>query len=423
VISGIEPNDPIPISLVAHHVFCPRRAWLEAIGETVDSHQLAVGIANHHASDDPRASRIRRLRAVDVASVDLGVVGRCDSVELDEAGLATVVEYKSTPVRRRAEITAPIVVQLPLQAHALAESGFTVAGAAVYFTHHQTRVPVNLGPNELDLARQHVSATAALLTGSTAPAALQDDSRCRRCSHIGVCLPDQRALGPIKRQIKVADPDSQVLHLTTPGARACIRAGRVHIDRREEELASIPIERVLALVVHGNIDLSSALTRELLWRKAPIVWCSSAGRVIGWASSADTPNRGPRVRQNAASNNRNLSLARQFVTTKIANQATLLRRHGDAVDTASQLRALQRRAVQATSLTSLFGVEGAAAARYFAQFHTMLSAKVRTDQGLTFSARTRRPAHDPHQRRPQLLLRPAGRRPDPRHRRSSRSFQ
>jgi hypothetical protein len=24
--------DPVPISLVAHHVFCPRRAWLEAMG-------------------------------------------------------------------------------------------------------------------------------------------------------------------------------------------------------------------------------------------------------------------------------------------------------------------------------------------------------------------------------------------------------
>lgn len=26
-------DDPIPISLVANYMFCPRRAWLEAVGE------------------------------------------------------------------------------------------------------------------------------------------------------------------------------------------------------------------------------------------------------------------------------------------------------------------------------------------------------------------------------------------------------
>lgn len=34
--------DPIPISLVAHHIFCPRRAWLEAAGEQTDTHQMAA---------------------------------------------------------------------------------------------------------------------------------------------------------------------------------------------------------------------------------------------------------------------------------------------------------------------------------------------------------------------------------------------
>ena len=70
------------------------------------------------------------------------MIGRCDVVELDAAGAATVVEYKATPVRRKAEVTAPMTVQLALQAQALRESGYDVKGAAVYFTHHQVRVPV-----------------------------------------------------------------------------------------------------------------------------------------------------------------------------------------------------------------------------------------------------------------------------------------
>ncbi len=124
-------HDPLPISLVAHHVFCPRRAWLKAMGEKTDTRQMAVGLAEHHASDDPASSRPGTLRAVEVASQDLGVIGRCDLVQLDDDGAATVVEYKATPVRNRAEVTEPMTVQLALQAQALRESGCTVKGAAV----------------------------------------------------------------------------------------------------------------------------------------------------------------------------------------------------------------------------------------------------------------------------------------------------
>src|ERR1022692_1450542 len=79
-------GEPLPISLVAHHVFCPRRAWLEAMGESTDTYQMAVGAEEHRASDDPASSRTHRLRAAEVASLTLGVIGRCDAVELDDAG-------------------------------------------------------------------------------------------------------------------------------------------------------------------------------------------------------------------------------------------------------------------------------------------------------------------------------------------------
>jgi CRISP-associated protein Cas1 len=388
-------RDPLPISLVAHHVFCPRRAWLEAMGETTDTHQMAVGTQAHRASDDPAESRPRRLRAVDVTSAEFGVVGRCDAVEFDEEGRATVVEYKSTPVRRRPDVTEPMAVQLALQVAALREAGVRVAGAAVQFTEHNTRVPVEIGEQQLTEARRHVDELTALLVAGTAPEPLVDDRRCLRCSHAGVCLPDERALGEVRRRVLVADPDAQVLHVATPGARASLRSGRVRVVKGDDDLGSVPVERVLALVVHGNVDVSSGLLRELLWRRAPIVWCSGTGRVIGWASSASGPNGGPRVRQHVAAASGHLSLARGFVAAKIGNQATLLRRHGDAATTVTELRSLQRRASTAVSLEEIFGIEGDAAARYFAGFSTMLSPAVRTDGGIVFDTRSRRPARDP----------------------------
>ncbi|MGH3260527.1 MAG: CRISPR-associated endonuclease Cas1, partial [Trebonia sp.] len=189
----------------------------------------------------------------------------------------------------------------------------------------------------------------------------------------------------------VPSPDGQVLHLATPGSRASIRQGRVEVSYRGERVASFPIEQVQAVVAHGNIDLSGGLIRELLWRGIVVIWCGSRGRVTGWAASAHGPNGGPRHRQHVQSEHGRLDLAREFVAGKIANQATLLRRHGDYPDAITVLRDLQRAAGQAGSLNELFGIEGDAAARYFAGFPSMLS----DGAALGFNVRTRRPATDP----------------------------
>lgn len=386
-------RDLIPISLVAHHAFCPRRAWLEAMGETTDTHQMAHGIAAHRASDDPTRSRPDSLRSVDVTSSALGISGRCDCVEIDDTSQATIVEYKSTPVRRRATVTEPMVVQLALQAAALRETGIPVAGTAVHFVDHKQRVDVTIGDAETATAVDHLARLRTLLDAGTAPEPLIDDPRCRSCSHAGVCLPDERALTPVTRRVLVADPDSQTLHVATPGARVSLRSGRVNVVKGDSDLGSVPIERVLALVLHGNVDVSSGLLRELLWRRVPTIWCSGTGRVIGWASSANSPNGGPRVRQHVTSAHGHLPLARAFISAKIANQATLLRRHGNAADAVQTLRALQRQAMKAASIEDVFGIEGDAAARYFAAFSSMLSPAIR--DALAFTERTRRPATDP----------------------------
>jgi CRISPR-associated protein Cas1 len=387
------PVDPIPISLVAHHAFCPRRAWLEAMGETTDTHQMAAGVAAHRASDDPTRSRPASIRSVDVLSAEHGLTGRCDNLEVADDGHLAIVEYKATPTRRRATVTEPMVVQLALQAVALREAGKKVDAAAVYFVDQKQRIDVPIGATETAGALDHLVRLRAMRAAGTAPEPLIDDPRCRTCSHAGVCLPDERALGPVTRRVLVADADSQVLHLATPGARASIRSGRLRVVKDDDELASVPIERVLALVLHGNVDVSSGLLRELLWRQVPTVWCSGTGRVIGWASSAHSPNGGPRVRQRVISANGHLGLARAFVAAKIGNQATLLRRHGEATGTVADLRDLQRRAAISPSNEELFGLEGDAAARYFAGFATMLSPTVRN--WLSFDGRSRRPALDP----------------------------
>ena len=162
-MTGSRPGseDPIPISLVAHQVFCPRRAWLEAAGEATDTWQMAVGTASHAATDDPGVTRPASLRAIEIADEALGITGRCDTVEVAPDGRLTVVEYKSTPVRREPVATDAMRIQLALQVGALRSVGYEVAGQVVYFTNHRIRVPVVLGDDDIEAARRAVVATRA----------------------------------------------------------------------------------------------------------------------------------------------------------------------------------------------------------------------------------------------------------------------
>lgn len=380
----------LTIGLVAHHAFCPRRAWLEAAGERTDTGQVASGVAQHRRADDPRDGRSHTARALDVAHVARDYVGRCDTVETLADGSLRVVEYKATPVRRSSEVTEPMRIQLALQVAALSDMGHTVNSQAVYFTDQRQLVDVALDEADFTRAFELVEATRASLCSPHAPSPLEDDSRCTRCSHVEVCLPDERTLAPIRRRIIVADPDTQVLHLTTPGSRASVRDGRVRIVKGAEELATFPIERIQGVIVHGNVDLSGALIREILWRQLSIVWCTGSGRVVGWASSTDAPNGATRSAQQLASTSDRVAFASEFISAKIANQATLLRRNGTVdASTVHRLRELSRAALGIGSIAELFGVEGEAAAIYFSEFGSMLGS------GQSFDARDRRPARDP----------------------------
>jgi CRISPR-associated protein Cas1 len=388
-------QEPLPISLVVHHVFCPRRAWLEAAGESTDTYQMAVGTADHSTADDPDAGRPNRMHSVEVVHREWGLSGRCDTVERRPDGSLIVIEHKATPVRRRPDLTEGMRVQLALQVESLRSMGNTVAGQEVYFTSHRVTVPVDLSIEDVERARAEVDATRRTVNAPTAPGPFEDDPRCRGCSHASVCLPEERAVRLIHRRILVGDPDSYVVHLATPGSYACLQEGRVRVLHRGEEAGSIPVERVQGIVVHGNIDLSGALIREMMWRSQAIVWCSGNGRVIGWSTSAASPNGLARVRQHEQAANGRLDLAREFVRAKIANQATLLRRNGYAVDAVAMLRDLQRRAGRSMSLNELLGIEGEAAATYFEAFVTMMRPDLRDDSWARFMGRSGRPARDP----------------------------
>ncbi len=376
--------EPIRVGLVAHHTFCPRRAWLEVHGERTDTAQVAQGVVDHAAVDDPATSRSELLRAVDVRSTRLGLVGRCDTIELTDEGMI-VVEHKAAPIRRKAETTLPQRVQLALQALCLREEGHDVVGAAVWFSTVKRRVEVRLDAALIEEAERQASATHAMVVDRP-PSPLEDDPRCGGCSHVEVCLPDEHRAQTSARRIGVGDPTGRVLHLATAGSRASLRRGQILVRSREGEI-TVPLGQTAGLVVHGNADVSSALLREILERGYPIVWCAWSGRVVGWACPANGPNGDARRRQHRLTSDIQLSVARSIIVAKVGNQAALLRRHDGT--SAAALRRLSADAARASNHGELLGIEGRAAALYFGELDLGLKP-----EWATMARRVSRPAPD-----------------------------
>lgn len=368
-------GDPLPISLIAHTTFCPRRAWLESVGESVDSLAVEAGVAAHQRVDERKDDRPLARRSLDVSHAQLGITGRCDVIESDTRGHLRVVEFKSSPIRRRPEVTDAQRIQLALQGLCLKAMGEHVTAYAVYFTNHRMMVEVPITLEDESAARALVTYTRRVVDSRTAPPPLVDDPRCSRCSHAGVCLPDERTEGRVRRRIHASDPDGEILHLTSPGSRASLNRGKVLVVRGQDTLGSVPLERVIGVVVHGNVDVSGALLRELLWRGVSIIWCSGRGRVVGFARSAASPNGLPRQLQRQQSAAGRIDLAREFVGAKIGNQATQLRRtaRDDCAGEVRRIRGLARRCYTAMSSEELLGVEGEAAAVYFDRFPSMIA--------------------------------------------------
>lgn len=394
-------NDPevsaIPISLVAHTVFCDRRTWLEAVGEHVDSSQIEAGLTAHSRVDSA-VSDARTSRSVEIADEGLQIVGKCDVIRAG-LGSVTIVEYKATPVRRVPEVTQANVVQLALQRICLESAGTEVSSQEVYFTNHRRSVQVDLSEDDFVAAKHWVERTRAIIRSTTAPAPLVDDARCRFCSHVSVCLPDEHHAEELSRirRIAVSDPAGDLLHLTTPGSRASIKGGRIVVQRSGEQSLSVPVERVVGLVVHGNVDVSAALIREMLWRGYGVIWCSSAGKVVGHARSASTPNGYPRVVQHVRSFAGDLDLARELICSKVANQATQLRRsaRNDVSDSVGRIRQISREFGNAPSLEVIFGFEGEAASLYFGAFTGMLSDSADPEFKFLWPGRRGRGSTDP----------------------------
>lgn len=189
-------DDLLPLSYINQFAYCPRRFWYMYVdGQMVENAHVLRGVINHENVNMPGyatvPSGVVLRRRVHVHSHTLGISGICDLVEEHADGRLAPVEYKQGRQGHWNNDEA----QLCAQALCLEEmTGRSVETGAIYYFGSRRRMDVHfderLREATIDFVRQ-MRTTVAL---GVIPAHTAQRQRCRGCSLIDICLPEETEL-------------------------------------------------------------------------------------------------------------------------------------------------------------------------------------------------------------------------------------
>jgi CRISP-associated protein Cas1 len=397
----------VPARIVNEHVYCPRLAWLEWEARAfTDNLDTAEGTDAHRRVHEERgkldaaSETDEEATSLMLSSERLGVVARIDRVER-QAGETVPVETKhGRPRRGSAPVWAPELAQIAVQALLLREHGHTVPHAEVYFPETRARHRVEIPPDAVAWVTRLVGEIRANAERPTPPPPLVDSPKCPRCSLVGICLPDETNLLAERvtdrpRRLVARDDPRRPLYVMSPAAIVRKRHGRLVLEVDGEQKTSVRMLDVAHVAVFGNATVTAGAMRACLESDVPILWFSAGGWFAGYSIAHGGSWVARRIAQvESARSDRAVVLARAFVSGKVRNQRTLLRRLGGegAVAAVGQLSGLIARSESAASVDELLGIEGTAARVYFRALPGLLKGAGRE---LSFEGRNRRPPTDP----------------------------
>ena len=406
-VPSLEP----PVRVMALHslTYCERLFYLEEVEEIrLADESVYAGRQLHQllAAPDESGTETREL---ELESESLGLVGKVDALRMRDGEL---VPYEDKRGRARQSSDGPEAwpsdaLQVSAYALLIEEStGRRVPeGRVRYHADNVTvRVPVTA---ELRTAVLAAIARARAVRGQTErPPVTDDERKCVRCSLAPVCLPEEERFargGPeTLARLFPALPDREILHVATPGAYVRRANDRIVVTSEGEELASIPVRSVGAVIVHGNAQVTTQALHLCVDHDVAVHWLTAGGMfVAGLAAGAGGVQR--RLRQYGALTEPGtvLRLARRLSAARMDSQLRYLLRatrtdpasRASATAAIADIRSRGASVSTAESVAALRGFEGNAARRYFDTLPSLVRPEIR--DYFAPKGRTRRPPEDP----------------------------
>ncbi|MBX3132212.1 MAG: CRISPR-associated endonuclease Cas1 [Gemmatimonadaceae bacterium] len=408
--------DLVPARMVNEFVYCPRLAYLEWVqGEWDDNLDTIQGRFVHRRVDDEPATDVpapeeadpecpQAARSVMLSSPELGAIARMDLMEV--AGKrATPVDYKRGVAPDLPQgAYDPERVQLCLQGLILRDNGYECDSGVLYFAASKTRVEIPFDDELVRLTRESVEGLRKLGEGGRMPPPLVDSAKCVRCSLAGICLPDEvnrlahPELPAETRRLVPARDDRIPLYVQAQGGTIGKRDERLNIYVKGQPTEEVRLMELSHVAVFGNVQVTTQALRALCDQDTAIAYLSYGGWFYGMTTGLGHKNVELRIAQHrTVESGENLAIARAFVSGKILNQRTLLRRNLPERDVklVGRLAVYARQARHIPEVASLLGVEGMAAKLYFEGFSRLFRG-AGAWAGSVFAAagRNRRPPRD-----------------------------
>lgn len=186
--------------------------------------------------------------------------------------------------------------------------------------------------------------------------------------------------------------------ITEQGASVHAEGDMLHVKREGRTIKRLRLMDVDQLLLFGRVELSSGAVVLLARRNVDVVFCTLKGAYRARLTTRASKNVVLRLAQmrRAAEPETALGIARAIAAGKIAHQRQVLLRaqrklkSDDVAEAVGQMRRLADRARRETSIDTVRGYEGQAAALYFRNFGRLIRS-----EHFTFTHRTRRPPRDP----------------------------
>ncbi len=421
--SPMQENVPdlVPARMLNEYAYCPRLAWLEWVaGEWADSADTVDGRVVHRAVDKEEGRLgepddeehddefVARARSVTMSAPIERLIAKMDVVEQQGAKAWPVDTKRGEMPDVPGGVWEPEQVQVCAQVLILRENGYSSDRGFVYFAGSRHRVEVYASDELVAKTRRLVAELRVSAEQPEPPPPLEDSPKCRRCSLVGICLPDEtRALSGEASDLEPADvrrlvpgrDDAQPLYLNTQGISLGKQAGEFVVRAKGRPVDRVRMGETSQVCLFGNVQITTQALQECFRRDLPVLFFSYGGWFQGMTTGLGARNVDLRRAQydHAADSARCLSAARRLVADKIRNCRVLLRRnHRGGCDTV--LRRLRRHAGEADgarTMATLLGIEGTAAREYFAELAGMFRRHEATPDQFLFEQRNRRPPRDP----------------------------
>ena len=387
--------------------YCPRLYYFQEV-ERIDAPDARV-FAGRHLHAALEADEDGDAVSVELASEPLGLVGKVDCLRRRDGSHLPYEHKRGKPARDpdntpgRGRPTASRWSRTRCCSKRRSASPVPEGRVRYHAAGVTVRVPVD------DQARADLTAAIAdaqRLRESVDRPPITDNPRlCEKCSLAPVCLPEEvrHDRDPERDPVRLFPPDRDgaTLHVVAQGAAVGVSGDSIVVRPRDEPAAKYPVRGVETVLVHGFAQVSTQALRKCVEHGVGVHWLSVSGHhTASLVPTAGQVQRRVRQYRALADEPTCLRLAKQLAAAKVDGQYKYLMRASRGDEEArdairgplGSIPPLLARMPDAADRDALRGLEGMAAAHYFAALRTLLGPQVADE--LRSDGRSRRPPLD-----------------------------